>query len=600
MREIFRLLKLTLKEKQRLLLAFVFSFFVALFTYVFVNLIQPIVDVMFLNNPQAAAGKGMLSRFFFQRVYGGRGQLIWLIPLMLVIVMFGRALFTLLSSYSMKSIGLRIVKNMRNDLFEHLICQSSDFFDRMSTGELMSRITNDVDKIQEAVSGNMADFVREGFILFALLAYIFLKSWQLALTSFVIAPLAVIPLVVFSKYLRKKGKQNQERMASLYRLLFESITGNKIVKAFTMEKSELKKFFKATEDYFRTNMKLILVGSLSSPFMEFMGGLLGAFILAVGAQKITKGHLSPGDFSSFLMAIFMMFMPVRRLSRANNAIQQGVACFDRVKDILYSTPIITDAPHAYPMPPIRGHLKFDNISFAYDGEKPVLKNITFEVVPNEMVALVGLSGGGKTTLINLISRFYDPAAGRILIDGIDIREVMLKSLRSQIGLVTQDLILFNDTVINNIAYGLENVPLKKITQAAKAAEAHEFIVDLPHGYESHIGEGGGLLSSGQRQRLAVARALLKDPPILILDEATSALDSESEKLIQAALANVMKDRTTFVIAHRLSTIRNATKILVIDRGQIAETGSHRQLLRQNGIYRKLYELQFPEGKEEDT
>jgi subfamily B ATP-binding cassette protein MsbA len=273
----------------------------------------------------------------------------------------------------------------------------------------------------------------------------------------------------------------------------------------------------------------------------------------VGANKISEGSLSPGDFSSFLMAIFMMFMPIRRISRANNAIQHGVASYERIKNILFSSPLVVDVPGAYPMPLIRGHVKFQNVSFAYNNNNPVLERISFEVEPNEMIALVGLSGGGKTTLINLISRFYDPTSGKITIDGIDIREVTLKSLRSQVGLVTQDLILFNDTVMNNIAYGLEEVPLKKIIRAAKAAKAHEFIKELPYGYESQIGEGGGLLSSGQRQRLAIARALLKDPPILILDEATSALDSESEKLIQVALANVMKDRTTFVIAHRLLT-----------------------------------------------
>jgi len=597
MKEIILLLKLTLKEKKRLFLGFLFSSFVAFFTYVFVTLIQPIVDGMFLKQPQAAANKDLLSRVFYKHVYEGREQLVWIIPLMLVVVMFGRGLFTFLSSYFMKSIGLKVVRDMRNDLFERLVFQSSDFFDRESTGDLMSRITNDVDRVQEAVSGNMADFVREAFILLALLAFIFIKSWQLALTSFVVAPFAIIPLVIFSKYLRKKGKQNQERISILYRYLFETITGQRIVKAFTMEKFELKKFFKATQNYFKINLKLVLVGSLASPFMEFMGGILGAFILVVGAHKISEGHLSPGDFSSFLMAIFMMSMPIRRLSRANNAIQHGVASYERIKTLLFDTPRVVDGPNSYPLPPTRGHVIFEKVSFAYNKDRPVLESVSFEVEPNEMIALVGLSGGGKTTLINLISRFYDPTSGKVTIDGIDIREVTLKSLRSQIGLVTQDLILFNDTVLNNIAYGLEDIPLKKIINAAKAARAHEFILDLPEGYESQIGEGGGLLSSGQRQRLAIARALLKDPPILILDEATSALDSESEKLIQEALANVIKDRTTFVIAHRLSTIRNASKIMVIDKGKIAEIGTHRELYRNNGIYKKLYELQFPEKKE---
>ncbi|MFC2157401.1 ABC transporter ATP-binding protein [Acidobacteriota bacterium] len=598
MREIFRLLKLTLSEKRRLVLASIFSAFVAFFTYVFVNLIQPIVDGMFLNKAQDEVANSFLTDIFFKHVSSGKEQLVWVIPLLLVIVMFGRGLFTFLSSYYMKSIGLKIVQRMRNQLFERLVYQSSDYFDRVSTGELMSRVTNDVDKIQEAVSGNMADFLREALILIALLSVIFIKSWQLALTTFVVAPLAIVPIILFSKYLRRKGKQNQERMAILYRLLFESIVGQKIVKAFTMEGFEIKKFSKATLDYLRTNLKLIKVGSLSSPFMEFVGGIMGAFILVVGSDKIAKGQMSPGDFSVFLMAIFMMYMPIRRLSRANNMIQQGVACYERVKEIMDSTPLIVDAPQAQPLPPVKGHVKFEDVSFCYDEKQAVLEGVSFEVKPDELVALVGFSGGGKTTIVNLLSRFYDPTSGQITIDGIDIREVTLKSLRSQIGLVTQELILFNDTVINNIAYGHEGIPLKRIITAAQAAMAHEFITALPAGYESQIGEAGGLLSSGQRQRLSIARALLKDPPILILDEATSALDSESETLIQAALSNVMHGRTTFVIAHRLSTVRNAHKILVVDKGQIVEIGTHAELCRKNGIYKKLHDLQFPKNKED--
>ncbi|MFQ6109376.1 MAG: ABC transporter ATP-binding protein, partial [Candidatus Aminicenantales bacterium] len=429
--------------------------------------------------------------------------------------------------------------------------------------------------------------------------YIFITDWRLALASFVIAPLAVIPLAAFSRQLKKMGKLNQVRMSQIYNLLHESITGNKIVKAFTMEKFEIKKFFRATYGYFKTNIKLARIGSLSSPFMEFMGGVVGAFILFVGTTRIAQGHISPGDFGSFVMAIFMMYTPIKRLSRANNTIQQGVACYERVQEVLQKRPRVCDHPKAFPLPPVRGSVRFENVSFSYNEMRPVLHNVTFEVLPHETVALVGLSGAGKTTIINLISRFYEPSSGRITIDGIDIQKVNLASLRSQIGLVTQEMILFNDTVRNNIAYGIEDIHLEKIIQAAKAAKAHDFIMELPQGYDTIIGERGSLLSSGQKQRLAIARALLKDPPILILDEATSALDSESERLIQIAMANVMKNRTVFVIAHRLSTIRNADKILVVDRGRIAETGTHEELCRRDGIYKKLYDLQFPEEKEEN-
>jgi len=386
-------------------------------------------------------------------------------------------------------------------------------------------------------------------------------------------------------------------MAKIFNLLHETITGNKIVKAFTMEKFEIKKFIEATLSYFKTSLKLAWIGSVSSPFMEFMGGVLGAFILVVGTKRIAQGHISAGDFGSFLMAIFLMYNPIKRLSRANNRIQQGVACYERIQELMENEPQIKDHLESYPLPAIKGQVRFENVYFSYNESRPVLYDVNFEVKPGENVALVGLSGAGKTTIINLLSRFYDLTSGRILIDGIDIREVTLASLRSRIGLVTQDLILFNDSVRNNISYGHEDISLDEVIEAAKAAKAHDFITEFPQGYDTQIGERGKLLSGGQRQRLAIARAVLKDPPILILDEATSALDSESERLIQLALNHLMKDRTTFVIAHRLSTIMKADRILVIDKGRIVESGTHKELCRKDGIYKKLHELQFPEEKE---
>ncbi len=596
MKQVFQLLKLTLEQKGRLALSFMFTVFVAFFTYAFVNLVQPIMDFMFNMSSGGIPDKKRFIDVVINILGVSLEQLVDYLPLILVIVIFGKGFFTFLSDYFMKSIGLTVVKNMRDDLFSHLIYQSSGFFDHRATGELMSRLTSDVDKIQEAVSGSAKDLMQELFILIALLIGIFFIDWKLALASFIITPLAAVPLAVFSLKLKKTGRVNQIRMAAIFSLLHETITGNKIVKAFNMENFEMKKFFRRTKDYFKSSLRLAWLGSLSSPFMEFLGGVVGAFILYVGTDRIAQGEISAGDFGAFVMAIFMMYTPIKRLSRANNKIQQGVACHERVQEVLKERPVVSSRPGAFELPRVKGEIIFDHITFGYDGTGKVLNDINFKVEPFQMAALVGLSGSGKTTIINLLSRFYDPDQGKITIDGYDICDVSLDSLRSQIGLVTQELILFNDTVKNNIAYGRDDISLDKIIETAKIAEAHDFILRLPQGYDTFVGEKGGLLSSGQKQRLSIARALLKDPPILVLDEATSALDSESEKLIQNALNNVMKNRTTLVIAHRLSTIRDADKILVLDDGRIRETGTHAQLLKQGGLYRKLYELQFPQEK----
>jgi subfamily B ATP-binding cassette protein MsbA len=599
MKDIFSLFKLALQEKKLLLLSFVSSVFVAFFTYVFVNLVQPIMDKLFQLTSRGAPPRARFMDFFFKSLHLSEDQLVKFLPLLVLVVIFGKGMFTFLSSFFMKAVGHRVVKRLRDDVYRHLIYQSASFFDKKLTGDLMTRLTNDVDKIQQGISGSMADFIEEVFILFALLMGVFIIDWRLSVVSIIITPLAVIPLAAFSRQVKKKSLVGQRKMSQIYSLLHETITGNRIVKAFTTEEFEIKKFLQATASYLKTSLKLSWIGSLSSPFMEFIGGVVGAFILYVGTNRIAQGAISPGDFGAFIFAIFMMYTPINRLNRANNVIQASVASYQRLREVLDSPAQIQDSPTAYPLPPVQGRVKFEDVSFCYNEARPTLFDINFEINPNETAAFVGLSGAGKTTIINLLTRFYDPTSGRIMIDGINIREITLNSLRSQLGLVTQDTILFNDTVRNNIAYGLENFAPAKIIEAAKAAKAHEFIVELPQGYDTMIGERGGLLSSGQRQRLAIARALLKNPPILILDEATSALDTESERLIQMALANAMRDRTTLVIAHRISTIRDADNIFVVDNGRIAESGNHDELYRQNGIYRKLYDLQFPEEKEGD-
>jgi len=600
MKDIFNLFKLAWQEKKYLFLALFSSVFVAGFTYLFVNLVQPIVDELFHLAPEpssAVAGKFRLMDYILTHFQVTKEKLIWFLPILLLVVVFGKGLFTFLSSYFMKAVGHRVVKRLRDDLYRHVIYQSPAFFDRVPTGDLMTRLTNDVDKIHQAISGSLSDFIEEMFVLLALLIGVFMIDFRLAMASLVITPLAVIPLVVFSRQLKKKSLVGQRRMSQIYNLIHETITGNRIVKAFTAEEFELKRFLQATKDYFRTMMKLAWVGSLSSPFMEFIGGAVGAFILFVGTRRIAEGFISPGDFGAFVMAIFMMYTPINRLNRANNVIQQAIACHLRVREIMETPFQVQDHPEAISLEKVQGRVAFENVSFAYNEGRPALEKISFVVEPRETVAIVGLSGAGKTTIINLLTRFYEPTSGRILLDEIDIRKVKIASLRSLVGLVTQEIILFNDTVRNNIAYGRNDIPLARITEAARMAMAHDFIMAMPQGYETVIGERGGLLSSGQRQRIALARALLKDPAILILDEATSALDSESERLIQLALSNILKQRTTFIIAHRIWTVRNADRILVVDRGRIVEAGTHEELYSLNGVYRKLYDLQFPEEQE---
>lgn len=597
MKEILQLVRLSFRERRLLVLSFAANLFVALFTYLFVNLVQPIIDKLFPLAPGKVPSKTRLLDMFFDRLHVTDADLRWVLPLLVIVVIAGKGLFTYFSAFFMKAVGHKVVKRLRDDLYARLIHQSAGFFDRRSTGELMSRLTNDVDKIQQAVSGSLGDLVEEAFILIALLATVFVIDWHLALALFIVAPLALVPLAAFSRQLKKKSLQGQSRMARIYELLHETIAGHRIVKAFTTEAFETKRFVQATYSYYKTNIKLARIGSMSSPFMEFIGGIAGAFILYFGTSRIAQGHISPGDFGAFVMAVFSMYMPIRRLSRANNQVQQGVASWERIEEILNAVPQIQDPLLAYPLPPVKGRVRFEGVAFSYSPDRPVLEGIDIAIEPTETVALVGLSGAGKTTIVNLLTRFYDPTDGRITIDGIDIREVTLASLRARIGLVSQDIILFNDTIRNNIAYGMADAASERVEAAARAAEAHGFINDLPKGYDTPVGERGGLLSTGQKQRLAIARALLKDPAILVLDEATSALDSESESLIQKALANIRHSRTTIIIAHRLSTVRSADKILVIDKGTIVERGTHEELCARDGLYRKLHDLQFPEDEE---
>jgi len=455
----------------------------------------------------------------------------------------------------------------------------------------MSRITNDVNLIQGAVSEAVTSLFKDSFTLIGLIFVIFYRDWKLAIIAVFVFPLTIYPIAKFGEKMRKVATGTQVTMGSLTSLLQETISGTRIVKAFGMEDYEGKRFAKENEDLFKLFMKAVSIRAISSPFMEFLGGLGIAVIVFYGGYQVIRGTSTPGTFFSFLTALIMLYEPVKRLTNVNNTIQQGIAAAIRVFGVMDMTPEIKNRENAIELPRISDKIEIRNVTFRYDDE-PVLKNINLNVKSGEVVAFVGMSGGGKTTLVNLIPRFYDVTEGEILIDGHDIRNVTIESLREQAGIVTQQTILFNDTVRNNIAYGNIKRSDQDIIDAAKAAHAYPFIKNLPEGFETIIGEQGARLSGGERQRLSIARALLKDAPILILDEATSSLDTEAELEVQGALENLMRGRTTLVIAHRLSTISQANRIIVIVNGEIIEEGTHDFLLAKKGEYFRLYNMQF--------
>jgi len=509
----------------------------------------------------------------------------------------GIFLFKGLANYGqvifMSSIGLRIVADLRNKLYECIQHQSLSFFTEHSTGVLMSHITNDVLAVQTAASEAITSMIKDTCTLLCLIGVIFYTDWKLACLAMIVFPVAIYPISWFGKKMRKITTSSQVTMGTLNSLLQETISGTRIVKAFCMEKYESERFGAENERLFNLNIKTITINAISSPLMDFLGGLGIAAVVFYGGYNVVHGHSTPGTFFSFIAALLMLYEPVKRLTNVNNTINQGIAGADRIFAILDRVPDIIDKPGAMEIPKIQGHIGIENVNFSYE-TTPVLRNINLSIKSGEVIAFVGMSGGGKTSLVNLIPRFYDVNSGRIAVDGYDVRDVTLKSLRSQIAIVTQQTILFNDTVRNNIAYGDIDRTEEDVINAARAANAHDFIIKLPKGYDSNIGELGTKLSGGEKQRISIARALLKDAPILILDEATSSLDTEAEIEVQEALDNLMKGRTTLVIAHRLSTIRNADRIVALVNGEIVEEGDHETLMAKKGEYYRLYNLQFKE------
>ena len=520
-----------------------------------------------------------------------------LIPVAIIIVYFIRSIAMYGQEYLMSYVGQNIIRRLRNTLYNRIQDLPLSFFQKEKTGVLMSRVTNDVNIIKAMVSVAVTGSLRDCFTIVGLTFVIFYQIWELALIAFIVLPVSFYPIVIFGRKVRKVSTGCQEAMADMSSFLHETFAGNKIVKAFGMEPYEKKRFFEKTRRLLRLEMKEVKARAISSPINLFLGGVGAAVIIWYGGSSVIAGDYTTGTFISFLAAVLLLYAPIKNLSKLNNAIQQGLAATDRVFDIIEMESPIEESKSPVIVKPGSHSVTFKSVSFKYEKEM-VLNNININAKAGEILALVGMSGGGKTSLVNLIPRFFDVSKGSILIDETDIRNCSISSLREQIAIVTQDPILFNDTIKNNIAYGKQNASNDEIEQAARAAYAYDFIQSFPDKFDTNIGELGGRLSGGEKQRICIARALLKDAPILILDEATSSLDTESEMLVQKALENLMKGRTTFVIAHRLSTISYADRIIVIVNGKIVEEGKHDELLQNQGEFHKLYRMQFANGKTE--
>jgi subfamily B ATP-binding cassette protein MsbA len=599
MKSYMRLLKF-LRPYRLLLAAAVFCMLVsAIFDAAQLSMIVPLADKVLTNKkiiipkqlPDQIAG--LISSINNTEPL----KLLNIMAIVVLIMLLLKGLFNYLQSYLMSDIGQQVVRDVRSKLYAKLQDLSLDYFIRKRSGELISRITNDVKLIENAASYGFTDVLYQSFqvVVFTFLA--FYIHWKLALTSIVILPLISLPIVSVGKKIKKLAISSQEKMADINSILVETISGVRIVKAFCMEEAEINKFKSHNRDYYKITMKSIKRVLMLAPLTEVIGAFGGIFVFVWAGKEVITGKLSFGVFGLFLGSLLSMIRPFKKLSQVHSLNQQAIAASNRVYEILDSRPSVQEKEKAQDLARIKNRIVFDKVSFRYETNQ-ILKDIDLEVNIGQVIAIVGPSGAGKSTLVDLILRFYDPVEGRILIDNVDLRDVTIRSLREQSGLVTQETILFNDAVRANIAYGKKDVNFQDIVKAAQKAGAHDFIMNMPKGYDTLIGDRGYKLSGGERQRLAIARAILKNPPILILDEATSQLDSVSEGFVQTAINEVISGRTVFIVAHRLSTVKNADKIIVLDKGVIVETGNHQELVAKNGLYKLLWDMQQALPEEE--
>jgi subfamily B ATP-binding cassette protein MsbA len=523
---------------------------------------------------------------------------VWtVVAIAIIFVFLTKAICDYFGNYLVNFVGINAVTDVRQTVFNKLLQHDAQFFESQSTGRIMSSVMSDIDKIQVATSSMLADWLRQSFSVIALLYVVMQKDWKLALVSLTVLPIVLVPTVRIGRRIRRTTRKAQDNAAELNHILQETIAGQQIVKSFHSETHEKARFHAAAAKLRTANLRYVAQQALASPLIEFFGALTIVGLVTYAREQIKAQQLTTGEFMSFLIALLMLYEPVKRLTGIHNIFQQAAGASQRVFEYLDEPVRIADAPGASPMPPFSHSIRFENVSFRYPSSNNgyAVDGVDLEVKAGEVVALVGPSGAGKTTIANLLPRFYDVAEGAILIDGHDIRSLQVKSLREQIGHVAQDTFLFDVSVADNIRYGRPEATMDEVREAARSAMAEGFILDLPDGFDTVVGERGAKLSGGQRQRIAIARALLKNAPILILDEATSHLDTESEVLVQHALANLMRNRTVIVIAHRLSTVRRADKIVVLDRGRITEIGNHEDLVNGGGIYQRLHELQFLEA-----